>query len=105
MSPRTTIIIGAGVAGASTAFALARRGVSVTLIDSDQPGKATAAGAGIIQPWSSSVEGDFYQLYAEGAEYYDELLGQLRSVGVNDIGYRRAGALVVNQDANVLDGV
>ena len=105
MSPRTTIIIGAGVAGASTAFALARRGVSVTLIDSDQPGKATAAGAGIIQPWSSSVEGDFYQLYAEGAEYYDELLGQLRSVGVDDIGYRRAGALVVNQDPDVLDDV
>jgi D-amino-acid dehydrogenase len=105
MSPRSVTIIGTGVAGASTAFALARRGVPVTLVDSDQCGKATAAGAGIIQPWSSSVEGDFYQLYADGAEYYDELIGQLRAVGVDDIGYRRAGALVVNQDPAVLDEV
>ena len=105
MSPKNVIVIGTGVAGASTAFALARRGVQVSLIDADSQGTATAAGAGIIQPWSSSVKGDFYRLYADGAEYYDELIGQLRSVGVDNIAYRRSGALVVNEDPHVLEEV
>ncbi|MDM4762917.1 FAD-dependent oxidoreductase [Galbitalea sp. SE-J8] len=104
MSP-TVIVIGAGVAGASTAFALARRGVPVTIVDAALPGRATAAGAGIIQPWTSSAGGEFYRLYAGGAAYYGELLGRLAEVGVDDIGYRRAGSLVVSDSAAALDEV
>ncbi|MGH1549651.1 NAD(P)/FAD-dependent oxidoreductase [Leifsonia poae] len=105
MSTRSAIVIGTGVAGASTAFALSRRGVAVTLVDAELTGQATAAGAGIIQPWSSVAEGAFYDLYAAGADFYPELIAQLAAVGVDDIGYRRAGALVVNRDSSVLDGV
>ncbi|MFF1878373.1 NAD(P)/FAD-dependent oxidoreductase [Leifsonia sp. NPDC058230] len=105
MPARTAIVIGTGVAGAGTAFALARRGIAVTMVEADLVGSATAAGAGIIQPWSSSVDGEFYRLYAAGADYYDELIGQLAATGVHDIGYRRAGALVVNQDSELLDAV
>jgi D-amino-acid dehydrogenase len=99
------VVVGSGVAGASTAFALARRGAEVGLVDANLTGQATAAGAGIIQPWSTSAEGEFYELYAAGAAYYPELIQRLGEVGVTDIGYRRSGGLVVNEDAGVLASV
>ena len=40
------VVIGAGIAGASTALALRRRGLEVTLIDAREPGHARAASAG-----------------------------------------------------------
>ncbi|WP_431279281.1 NAD(P)/FAD-dependent oxidoreductase [Leifsonia poae] len=96
------VVVGSGVAGASTAFALARRGVEVGLVDAHLAGRATAAGAGIIQPWSTGAEGEFYDLYAAGAAFYPELIEQLAEVDVTDIGYRRSGGLVVNEDPGVL---
>jgi len=105
MRTRTAVVVGTGVAGASTAFALSRHGVAVTLVDAELTGQATAAGAGIIQPWSSAADGAFYDLYAAGADFYPELIAQLSAVGVPDIGYRRSGALVVNRDAAVIDEV
>lgn len=101
----SAIIVGTGVAGAATAFSLARRGVAVSLVDGDFPGQATAAGAGIIQPWSSAASGPFYDLYAASADHYPELISQLAAAGVRDIGYRRSGALIVNRDAHVLDEI
>jgi len=77
----------------------------VTLVDGDFPGQATAAGAGIIQPWSSTASGPFYDLYAASADHYPELISQLAAAGVHDIGYRRSGALIVNRDAHVLDEI
>lgn len=40
------VVIGAGIAGASTALSLRRRGLSVTLVDVREPGHARAASAG-----------------------------------------------------------
>jgi N-methyl-L-tryptophan oxidase len=40
------VVIGAGIAGASTALALRRRGLAVTLVDVREPGHARAASAG-----------------------------------------------------------
>ncbi|MFF1635210.1 NAD(P)/FAD-dependent oxidoreductase [Leifsonia sp. NPDC058248] len=99
------IVVGTGVAGASTAFALARRGAEVGLVDAALTGQATAAGAGIILPWSTSAEGEFYELYAAGAAYYPQLIERLAAEGVTDIGYRRSGGIVVNEDAAVLEMV
>lgn len=99
----SALVIGSGVAGAATAFALARRGVAVTVADAGLAGRATDAGAGIIQPWTSVAEGDFYELYSAGADYYPELIERLGEVGVEDIGFRRSGALVVNRDPAVVD--
>ncbi|WP_144794835.1 FAD-binding oxidoreductase [Microbacterium paludicola] len=105
MSISTAIVIGTGVAGASTAFALARRGIEVTLVESGFEAPATAAGAGIIQPWSSAVDGEYYSHYAAGADFFEELIARLAEVGVDDIGYRRSGALVVNRESAKLDEV
>lgn len=76
----------------------------VTLVDDAAVGQATAASAGIMQPWSSEAVGPHFDLYAAGAAYYSELLSQLAEVGVTRTDYRRAGSLLVNWDAHALDG-
>ena len=92
------VVVGAGVAGASVAFAAARSGAAVTLIDDARVGRATAAGAGIIAPWATALTGDTYRLYAEGAEAYPQLLAALHEVGIDDVGHATNGALVVGPD-------
>jgi len=99
------LVLGSGVAGASTAFALARGGAEVVVVDSAKPGQATAAGAGIIEPWSTSSEGPDYDLYAAGAAYYPTLLHRLGEAGVTDIGYAVAGAVIVDADGARLDEI
>ena len=97
------VIIGAGVLGASTAFHLVQTGAEVTVIDAHLDGRATAAGAGIICPWVSGVEDQaFYRLYAGGAEYYPDLVAALAAVGETDLGYHRAGAMLVSDDVQEL---
>lgn len=98
-------VVGTGVAGASTAFALASAGADVTVIDNDRAGQATAAGAGIIQPRSSSATGPYYDLYAAGAGYYPSAIELLGAAGVTDVGYRRSGSIVVDADPGQLDDV
>jgi D-amino-acid dehydrogenase len=98
------VVVGAGVAGAATAFALARRGAAVTVVEAGAAGTATAAGAGIVQPWSSTVAGGaYYELYAHGAAYYPRLLELLAAAGVESVDFRRTGSLVVSADPDVLD--
>jgi D-amino-acid dehydrogenase len=104
MAP-TVVVIGSGIAGASTFFALARRGATVILVDDGATGQATAASAGIIQPWSSSSTGTFYDLYAAGAAFYPELLARLADAGITRTDHRRTGGLVVDRDPAVLDEV
>jgi D-amino-acid dehydrogenase len=99
------VIIGSGVAGAATGFALARRGADVTIVDSADPAAATLAGAGIIQPWSSSTDGPFAELYAQGADYYPTLLERLSATGAPEIHYRSTGGLVIDPDADALAAV
>jgi D-amino-acid dehydrogenase len=97
------VIIGAGVLGASAAFHLARSGARVTVIDAHAKGRATAAGAGIICPWVSGVQDQaFYRLYVGGGEYYQDLIAALAEAGETDLGYRRAGAMLVSGDEEEL---
>lgn len=99
------MVIGAGVAGAATAFGLVRRGIEVTLIDAGRDGRATDAGAGIIQPWSIRRDGEFYRLYADGAAFYPAFVSALAEQGVTGVGYRRVGSLVVSASPLELDEV
>jgi D-amino-acid dehydrogenase len=97
------VIIGAGVLGASAAFHLARAGATVTVVDAQRDGRATAAGAGIICPWVSGVEdASFYRLYAGGGEYYPDLVAALAEAGQTDLGYRRSGAMLVSENPQEL---
>lgn len=93
------LIIGAGILGASAAYHLAQQGVDVEIVDEGHQGKATLAGAGIVCPWATKVEEpEWYQMYAAGARFYDELIEGLKSRGETNLGYGKVGALVVADD-------
>ena len=97
------VVVGAGILGASTAYHLAREGADVAIVDQAHEGQATAAGAGIICPWASSVDDPaFYELYAAGARYYTDLVPALSELGETDLGFRRVGALLVSTDPSEL---
>ena len=105
MNTMKIAVVGAGIAGVTTAYGLARRGATVTLIDDAASGQATAASAGIIAPWVSSSTGAFYEAYSAGGNYYPEFLARLHDLGIPELGYRRSGALMVSRDNAELDAV
>jgi D-amino-acid dehydrogenase len=90
------IVVGSGIVGSSCAFEASCLGADVVLVDAAIPGRATAAGAGIICPWSSRVEDQaWYSLARAAAREYPALTGRLASLGETDVGYRRVGALAL----------
>src|SRR3954467_1142240 len=98
------VIVGAGLLGASTAFHLALAGAEVVVADEAHAGRATAAGAGIVSPWSSGrVEPDWRRIAEAGARYYPTLIQRLAQEGETETGYRRVGALSVAAEDGELD--
>lgn len=90
------IIVGAGIAGASCAYTASRLGAEVVLVDAAMPGQATAAGAGIVCPWSSAVEDPAWYTFAcASARHYPRLIEELAERGETEVGYRQVGALRV----------
>jgi D-amino-acid dehydrogenase len=90
------IVVGSGVVGASCAQAASSVGAEVVLVDAAMPGRATAAGAGIICPWSSGVEDPgWYSFACAAARQYPALIGRLADLGETDVGYRKVGALAL----------
>jgi D-amino-acid dehydrogenase len=88
------VVVGSGVLGASVAYHAARLGADVLVVDRDAPGQATAAGAGIVCPWTSKVaEPGWRSLADASAEYYPTLVADLAADGEPDVGYRKVGAL------------
>lgn len=99
-------VVGAGVLGASAAFHLTLAGAEVVVADQGHAGRATAAGAGIVSPWSSGrIDPDWHRIADGGARYYPELVQLLAESGEADAGYRKVGALSVAADGRELDGV
>lgn len=100
-------VIGAGIVGASTAYHLAHEGVKVVLIDREDQGQATAAGAGIVCPWISRrrANQDWSRLADAGAQYYSSLAARLRKDGEEALGYKRVGAIAVSNDQAELDQI
>ena len=88
------VVVGAGIAGASCAYAAARRGAETVLIDAGLDGRATDAGAGIICPWTTAEpDPAWYEFGCAAAARYPQLLAELAAAGQADVGYRQAGAL------------
>lgn len=93
------VVVGSGVAGASTAYHASKLGASTIVVDRNADGQATAAGAGIVCPWSSRVtDPAWHRLAADAARYYPRLLAELAADGADDTGYRQVGALRLAKD-------
>lgn len=94
--PDDVIVIGGGIVGASAAYALARCGARVTLVDRGDAGQATAAGAGIISPGTSIRPlPAFFAIGRPASAFYEPLLAQLAEDSETDTGYEVAGLLHV----------
>jgi D-amino-acid dehydrogenase len=91
------IVVGSGIVGASCAYTASRLGAEVLLVDAAIPGQATAAGAGIVSPWSSALADDpaWYALARASARHYPRLVAELTELGETEVGYRQVGALIL----------
>jgi D-amino-acid dehydrogenase len=96
---RDVVVVGGGLVGVTLAYELASMGSRVTVIDAGSPGRATAAGAGILSP-VTSLEGDpGLWLFLRGCgAHYPGLLERLAGDGVDTSGaaYGRCGLLSVS---------
>ena len=90
------IVVGGGIVGAACAYTASSLGAQVTLIDAGRDGQATAAGAGIICPWSdSAADPARYALACAAAREYPALVAELAERGEPDVSYRQVGALLL----------
>lgn len=100
------VVVGGGVLGAAAAHHLADSGADTVLVDRADPGRATAAGAGIVCPWGSQVaDPATYALLAAGARWYPGLVERLAEAGERGLGYARVGSLYAPDDPAELDAV
>ncbi len=89
-------IIGGGLLGWSVAYRLSKAGVSTLVIDREDEGFATQAGAGIIAPGASFRASDkLFDLSCAAMRYYPDLIEELKSDAVLDTGYAAVGALFI----------
>lgn len=103
-----TAIIGGGVVGLSLAYALAKRGRQVVVLDRGPiGGEASWAGAGILPPANAATATTAEeQLAAFSVELHARWAEELRVATSIDNGYRRCGGLYVFNASRqgVLDG-
>jgi D-amino-acid dehydrogenase len=93
------VIVGAGIVGAACAYTASGLGAQVTLVDAERPGRATAAGAGIICPWTAAVaDPSWYDFARAAARDYPALIAGLADLGEGDVSYRRVGALLAGDE-------
>src|SRR5262245_61415843 len=106
-SPREVIVIGAGIVGCAIAYELARRRVSVVVVDDRASGMgATQASAGVLAPFiEARDEGPLLELTARSLDLFDDFIAHLKSDGVSELTYRRSGTLDVALDAESLDAL
>src|SRR4051812_4705657 len=105
MAAARVVVLGAGIVGATAAWQLARRGVAVDLVESAETGRATSAGAGIVQPWRPAATGS-WAVYSDLAGHrYPELAAELATESGCDPSYARVGGLTVSRDVDGLQAM
>lgn len=98
--PKEVIVVGAGVIGCAVAYELARRGVSVQVVDDRAPGMgATQASAGILAPFiEAHAGGPLLDLTVRSLNMFDEFVAQVTTDSGIALKYRRTGTLQVATD-------
>ncbi len=91
------VIVGGGVIGLASAYALACDGLRVRVLDRRAPGReASWAGAGLIAPEAETPgPSPMVQLRSRSARLYPLWVDQLRSLTGVDVGYRKCGGVDV----------
>src|SRR3954454_3360885 len=104
-APRRTgydvVVVGAGVIGLASAWRAAQRGLSVLVVERDEPGAgASGAAAGMLAPVTEAEFGEeaLLQLNLASAELWPRFAAELAERSGIDTGYRASGALVVGAD-------
>ncbi|RMG32926.1 MAG: FAD-dependent oxidoreductase, partial [Planctomycetota bacterium] len=100
------IVVGGGVIGLSVAWELSRHGVSVCVVDRQQPGReASWAGAGLLPPGNLEVDlGPEQRLRAFSAALWREWVAGLFDASGVDSGYRESGAVeVADEEVSLTD--
>ncbi len=93
------IVVGAGLVGTATAYELGRAGARTLLVDRNDPGRATDAGAGILSPETAKRDDAAWTALVRAAgRHYDALLPHLPG----DTGWARCGILeLATRDTDV----
>jgi D-amino-acid dehydrogenase len=89
------VVVGGGVLGAALGYELAGAGADTLLVDRQDPGRATNAGAGILAPETAFDDDTRFGLSMAAGAYYRELIPALAESGAPDTGFAECGALVV----------
>ncbi|MGY5885719.1 NAD(P)/FAD-dependent oxidoreductase [Modestobacter lacusdianchii] len=98
------VVVGAGIVGATTAWQLARRGADVVLVESGEAGRATSAGAGIVQPWRPAATGSWGAYSDLAGQSWPTLAAELAADSGQDPSYATVGGLTLGTDPHVLRG-
>lgn len=90
-----TLIVGGGLIGCALAAELALRGLSVTVIEREEPGaEASGAAAGMLTPQAEAhAPGPFFDLALESRNLYPAWSRRLLEETGIDVGYRQTGLL------------
>jgi glycine oxidase len=99
------IVVGGGVIGLASAWRLAQHGLSVAVLERDQPGGgATHVSAGMLAPVTEAEFGDEPMLEERlaAADTWPAFAQELVEAGGVDCGYRRNGCLSLALDADGL---
>ncbi|HTK14910.1 MAG TPA: FAD-dependent oxidoreductase, partial [Acidimicrobiia bacterium] len=84
------VVVGGGIVGTATAYELGRSGARTLLVDRADPGRATAAGAGILSPETAKRDDPAWiELVLTAGRHYETLVPQLDP----DHGWARCGIL------------
>src|SRR6266851_5094563 len=102
--PSDIVVVGAGIVGCAVAYELARRGVSVEVVDDRAPGMgATQASAGVLAPYIEANQGGaLLDLTARSLDLYDDFVARAASYSGAGVLYRRTGTLDVVFDEDGL---
>src|SRR5687768_10442929 len=92
---KDVVIVGAGIVGCSIAFALAKAGLQVCVLDKSGIGEeSSAAAAGMLSGQHGVTNfGPRYQLHLEARELHAGLAEELRELTGIDVGFCRWGIL------------
>jgi glycine oxidase len=95
------VVVGAGVIGLASAWRAAQRGLSVLVVESDEPGAgASGVAAGMLAPVTEAEFGEqkLLEMNLASARRWPAFAAELAERSGLDTGYRASGALVTGAD-------